>query len=61
MTELFADQLCRIRCEGVGGCLQAALAAKYAGDGTGDRIQGTDCACSFAYFSKISNYLNFYF
>jgi hypothetical protein len=44
MAELLADQFCGIRSEGVGGGLQAGLAAKYAGDGTGDGIQGTALA-----------------
>ncbi|WMY91011.1 hypothetical protein [Snodgrassella communis] len=41
MAELFADKFCGIRCEGVGGGLQVGLAAKDAGDGTGDGVQGT--------------------
>ncbi|PIT09079.1 hypothetical protein BGI31_04205 [Snodgrassella communis] len=46
MTELLADQFCGIGREGVGGRLQVGLAAKYAGDGTGDGVQGTALAAA---------------
>ena len=46
MTELFADKFCGIRCEGVGGRLQVGLAAKDAGDGAGDGVQGTTLAAA---------------
>ncbi|WP_218965756.1 hypothetical protein [Snodgrassella communis] len=36
MAELLADQFCGIRREGVGGGLQAGLAARDAGNSTGD-------------------------
>ncbi len=46
MTELFADKFCGIGREGVGGGLQLGLAAKNAGDGTGDGVQGTALAAA---------------
>ena len=46
MTELLADKFCGIGREGVGGRLQAGLAAKDAGDGAGDGVQGTALAAA---------------
>ncbi|WP_287957347.1 hypothetical protein [Snodgrassella sp.] len=48
MTELFADKFCGIRCEDVGGRLQVGLAAKDAGDGTGDGVQGSALVAAYA-------------
>ena len=46
MTELFADKFCGIGREGVGGRLQVGLAAKDAGDGAGDGVQGSAFAAT---------------